>query len=123
MMSPANVGPGIVGTLRPVLLLPHQMREHLSLSEFAAVLAHEKHHLVRRDNLTALLHRLVQVLFWFHPLVWWIGERLVAERELACDEEVLNEGHAPDTYAQGILAVCEQHLQTRVQGMARATGG
>jgi beta-lactamase regulating signal transducer with metallopeptidase domain len=31
----------------------------------------------------------VEAVFWFHPLVWWIGSRMVEERELACDEEVL----------------------------------
>jgi hypothetical protein len=31
----------------------------------------------------------VEALFWFHPLVWWLGARLMEERERACDEEVL----------------------------------
>jgi len=31
----------------------------------------------------------VEAIFWFHPLVWWLGARLVEERERVCDEEVL----------------------------------
>jgi beta-lactamase regulating signal transducer with metallopeptidase domain len=46
----------------------------------------------RRDNLTAALQMLVEVLFWFWPVVWLIGARMIAERERACDERVLAEG-------------------------------
>ena len=43
---------------------------------------------------------MVQALFWFHPLVWWIGARLVDERERACDEAVVRLGHEPRVYAE-----------------------
>jgi beta-lactamase regulating signal transducer with metallopeptidase domain len=49
-------------------------------------------HVRRRDNLFAAVHMAVEAIFWFHPLVWWIGSRLLEERELACDEEVLRMG-------------------------------
>ena len=52
-------------------------------------------HARRRDNLTAAVHMVVEAVFWFHPLVWWIGARLVDERERACDEEVLRAGQHP----------------------------
>jgi len=45
-------------------------------------------------------------LFWFHPLVWWLGRRLMNERERACDEAVLAAGHDPRVFAEGILNVC-----------------
>ena len=54
-----------------------------------AIVAHELCHVGRRDNLAAAVHMIVEAVFWFHPLVWWIGTRLVEERERACDEEVL----------------------------------
>ena len=63
---------------------------------------------------------LVEAMFWFHPLVWWIGARLVEERERACDEEVLSLGSEPRVYAEGILNVCklyvESPLAVRVRG-------
>ena len=71
-----------------------------------AVLAHEREHIARRDNLKANLHHLVETLFWFHPLVWFIGRQLREERERACDEAVIAGGHDPGEYAAGILAVC-----------------
>jgi beta-lactamase regulating signal transducer with metallopeptidase domain len=35
----------------------------------------------RRDNLTSLVHLVVEATFWFHPLVWWMESQLVKERE------------------------------------------
>jgi TonB family protein len=49
---------------------------------------------------------MVETAFWFHPLVWWLGARLVSERERACDEEVLQMGTDKHSYAEGILKVC-----------------
>jgi beta-lactamase regulating signal transducer with metallopeptidase domain len=51
---------------------------------------------------------LVEAVFWFHPLVWWIGARLLEERERACDEEVLRKTGDPAAYADAILMVCKQ---------------
>jgi GWxTD domain-containing protein len=74
------------------------------------IIAHEMFHVRGRDNLAAAMHTVVQALFWFHPLVWWLGIRLVAERERACDEAVLQSGHDPAAYAEGILKVCKSNL-------------
>jgi len=58
---------------------------------------HEVQHVRRRDNLAAAMHLVVEAIFWFHPLVWWLGARLVEERERACDEEVLRLGNQPES--------------------------
>ncbi len=84
--------PGVFGILRPVLLLPEGITDRLTPAQLEAVIAHELCHVRRRDNLTAAIHMVVETVFWFHPLVWWIRARLVEERERACDEEVLRAG-------------------------------
>jgi bla regulator protein BlaR1 len=99
--------PGIFGIFRPVLLWPATISEHLQDSHLRAILAHEVSHVRRRDNLAAALHMAVEAIFWFHPLVWWLGARLVEERELACDEAVLQLGNSPSIYAESILKTCE----------------
>jgi hypothetical protein len=55
---------------------------------------------------------LVEAIFWFHPLVWWLGARLVDERERACDEHVLSSVGAPGPYAQGILNICKRYVES-----------
>jgi uncharacterized protein (TIGR03435 family) len=109
----SRLEPAVVGIFRPVLLLPEGLERRLVPEELHAVLTHERCHVVWRDNLAAALHMLVEALFWFYPLIWWLGARLVAERERACDEQVLAEGYAPASYAQGILKVCEHFLDAR----------
>ncbi len=117
--------PGVVGGviwLRPILLLPEGITERLSPCELSAVLAHELCHVRRRDNLFALIHMIVEAVFWFHPLVWWIGARLVEERERACDEEVLRLGNNPDVYADAILNVCKLYVESPLACVSGVSG-
>jgi beta-lactamase regulating signal transducer with metallopeptidase domain len=110
--APSFLEPGLVGIWRPVILLPVGLTQHLTPAELEAVLAHELCHLHRRDNLLASLHMMVEGLFWFHPLVWWIGSRLCEERERACDESVVAGGARPLVYAEGILKTCRFYVQS-----------
>ena len=64
----------------------------------------------------------VETLFWFHPVVWWIQSRLVEERERACDEAVLRTGSDPQAYAEGIVSVCEFYLKSPLVCVAGVTG-
>lgn len=118
----AALEPGIVGIFRPVMFLPAGIADRLNDSQLSAVMLHELCHLRRRDNLSAVLHMLVESVFWFHPLVWWIGAQLIDERESACDEEVLALGSEPQAYAEGILKVCEFYLETPLVCVAAITG-
>jgi hypothetical protein len=102
--------------------LPQGLEQQLSPAELKAVLAHELCHWRRHDNLLAALHMLVEALFWFFPLVWWLGARLNAERERACDESVLAEGNDPELYAEGILKVCRAYLQSPLACVAGVSG-
>lgn len=114
--------PGVVGFLKPVLLLPEGILNKLTAPQLAAVLAHEQCHIRRRDNLTSAFHMLVEALFWFHPIIWWIGAKLVEERERACDEAVLKLGNAPQIYAEGILNVCKSYLESPLHCVSGVTG-
>ncbi|HSU58946.1 MAG TPA: M56 family metallopeptidase [Bryobacteraceae bacterium] len=122
LSSPALLEPGVFGIFRPVLLLPEGITESLTPEQINAILAHEFCHVRRRDNLAAAIHMLVEAIFWFHPLVWWIGARLVEERERACDEEVLRLGNPPQVYAESILQTCQFYLESPLACMSGVTG-
>jgi beta-lactamase regulating signal transducer with metallopeptidase domain/ankyrin repeat protein len=122
-MSTVMHEPAIAGIVRPVLLVPEGIDKWLSAEQLRAVLAHERCHVRRRDNLTAALHMLVEAVFWFHPLVWWLGTRLIAEREHACDEAVLAGGSKAKDYAEGILRVCQNFLESPLRCAAGVGGG
>ena len=101
------------GIFRPILPLPQGITDRLTPTQWKAILTHELCHVRRRDNLTAAIHMAIEAIFWFHPLVWWIGKRLVDERERACDEEVLLAVGNPEAYAEGKPPkVCRIYLES-----------
>ncbi len=116
------IEPGVFGILRPVLLLPASIFRSLSGAQLRAVLAHEHAHIRRRDNLWSALHMAVEALFWFHPLVWWLGGRILEDRERACDEAVIDSGCDPEAYAESLLQVCRQYLAQSPRFVAYAAG-
>ncbi len=120
--SSETLEPGIFGLTRPVLVWPEGISEHLDDAHLDAILAHELWHVRRRDNLAAAVHMVVEAIFWFHPLVWWLGARLVDERERACDEEVLELGSERHVYAQSILKVCEFCVGSPLACVSGVTG-
>jgi bla regulator protein blaR1 len=114
--------PGVVGVFRPVLLFPAGILARLSPKELQAILAHESCHVRRHDNLTAAIHMLVEAVFWFNPLVWWISTRLMEERERACDEGVMELGNDPQDYAESIVKTCQFCVESPLTCVAGVTG-
>jgi uncharacterized protein (TIGR03435 family) len=121
-LSPASLEPGILGIARPALVWPEGISDRLEDAHLEAILAHEVWHVRRHDNLAAMVHMLVESIFWFHPLVWWLGARLVEERERACDEEVLQSGSERQVYAESILKICEFCVGSPLACVSGVTG-
>jgi uncharacterized protein (TIGR03435 family) len=120
--TPGVMEPGVVGLWRPVLLVPSGIEDDLAPRQLAAVLTHELCHIRRRDNVTAAVHMVVEAVFWFYPVVWWIGSRLVDERERACDEEVVRTFGEPQTYAEGIVNVCRRYVESPLVCVSGVSG-
>jgi beta-lactamase regulating signal transducer with metallopeptidase domain len=120
-LSRTSLEPGIFGIVYPVLLWPEGLSEKLDDAQLEAVIAHELCHVRRCDNLAAAIHMLVEAAFWFHPPVWWLGTRLIDERERACDEEVLQRGSERHLYAESILKICEFCLSSPLTAVSGVT--
>ena len=120
--SASRMEPGVFGIFRPVLLLPEGIVDRLAPAQLEAIVAHELCHVQRRDNLTGAIHMVVETIFWFHPLVWWIRARLIDERERACDEEVLRMGSDAEVYAASILEACKLYLESPLVCVSGVTG-
>ncbi len=121
-ISRASLEPGIFGIARAVLVWPEKISERLEDVHLEAILAHELWHVRRRDNLAAAIHMVVEAIFWFHPLVWWLEARLLEERERACDEEVLQLGSDRQVYAESILKTCEFCVGSPLACVSGVTG-
>jgi uncharacterized protein (TIGR03435 family) len=122
LISRASLEPGIFGIAQSVLVWPEGISERLEDAHLEAILAHEVWHVRRRDNLAAAIHMVVEASFWFYPLVWWLGARLVEERERACDEAVLALGTDRQVYAESILKICEFCVGSPLACVSGVTG-
>jgi len=69
------------------------------------VMAHELTHVKRRDCLMQALAQLACAVYWFNPLVWFAAWRLRVERELACDDHVLEAGAKASDYASHLVEI------------------
>ena len=78
--------PLVVGHVHPVILLPLGTVAGLSAAHLEAILAHELAHVLRRDYLVNLLQTVAEVLFFYHPAVWFVANCVRTERENCCDD-------------------------------------
>lgn len=81
--------PLVIGTLSPVVLIPIGLLSGFSTAQVEAILAHELAHIRRNDYLINMLQSFVEVIFFFHPAIWWLSEKVRVEREHCCDDIAL----------------------------------
>ena len=81
--------PIVVGWLKPLILMPTSVFLQMNPRELEAILAHELAHIRRFDNLVNLAQSFVEILFFYHPCVWWMSAVIRREREFACDDAVV----------------------------------
>lgn len=92
------------GHLKPIVLAPVGLLSQLTAAEAEALLLHELAHIRRNDYLHNLLLGSIEILFFYHPGVWWLSHKLKQERENCCDELVCQSGVSPLIYADALLA-------------------
>lgn len=117
--STAVAVPTTIGFSRPTVILPPWVLNELSSEELKLVLLHELAHLGRGDDWTNLFQKLAKSLYFFHPAFYWIEARLALEREMACDERVLEETRNPHAYARSLVSLAERTLAAR-SGLGQA---
>lgn len=99
--------PAAVGFLKPAVVLPSWTVKELSTAELKVVVLHELAHLRRWDDVTNLAQKVLKAIFFFHPAVWWIESRLALEREIACDDAVLEQTDAK-LYGESLVSLAEK---------------
>jgi beta-lactamase regulating signal transducer with metallopeptidase domain len=104
LKSPDVSTPMTWGIFRPIIMLPISA-DDWSENCRRIVLLHELSHIKRRDCLTQGIAQLATAVHWFNPLVWTAVRRLRAEREVACDDLVLEAGTRATDYAGHLVAI------------------
>lgn len=78
--------PVVIGFLKPIVLLPVGLVTNLSPKQIEAILAHEIAHIKRNDFIINVLQNFVEIVFFFHPALWWMSSKIREERENSCDD-------------------------------------
>jgi beta-lactamase regulating signal transducer with metallopeptidase domain len=112
--------PAALGLFRPAIVFPAQLLLELSAQEIELIVRHELAHLCRWDDWTNLAQKVVKAVFFFHPAVWWIENRLTLEREMACDDMVLAQTGSPKAYASSLIEFAEKLHSARSLALAQA---
>jgi beta-lactamase regulating signal transducer with metallopeptidase domain len=105
------------GTRHPAILIP-AIADSWPDDRRRAVLLHELAHVVRYDCLTQTLAYAACAVYWMHPAAWWVARRLRIERELACDDRVIEAGTEAREYAGHLLEIAYAPSGQRAPALA-----
>jgi len=112
--------PIVLGWWRPAIVIPAGLAEEMDASLIDAVLVHELAHVERADCGWQLVERLVQAIYWFHPLVWLASRRIAAVRERACDDYAIRALADREAYAATLIAMATRLSRRQRLGLAMA---
>jgi beta-lactamase regulating signal transducer with metallopeptidase domain len=115
--------PTALGLLKPAIVFPRWVFNELPAGEVNQILLHELAHLRRWDDWTNLIQQAIKAIFFFHPAVWWIEKKVALEREMACDDAVVEETASPRAYAECLAHLAEKSFLRRTVVLAQAAIG
>ncbi|MBG9446093.1 BlaR1 family beta-lactam sensor/signal transducer [Cytobacillus firmus] len=82
--------PMTFGLFKTYVVLPRHFDQWLSEKDIEYIFLHELTHYKNKDFAVNYLMMILQILYWFNPLVWLAFSRMRLDREIACDAAVLN---------------------------------
>lgn len=103
--------PVTIGHFKPLILFPIGIINQLSPAEVEAILTHELAHIARRDYLSNLIQSVIETIFYYHPITWWISGMVRTERENRADDLAVKWCGDHLEYAKALMTV--QEMQAR----------
>lgn len=88
--TPFITTPITFGIFKPYILVPSNLQTVFTLKDIKYVLLHELTHHKNKDMLVHYVMWIFQIIYWFNPFIWYSLKRIRMDRELACDDSVLN---------------------------------
>ncbi|MBA7699721.1 hypothetical protein ES703_108420 [subsurface metagenome] len=109
--------PAVIGVLHPRIFLPRTIAEEWSVEDIEPVLLHELAHIKRYDHIVNFLQVIIQVVYFFHPIVWLANRRIRKLREQLSDDLALYRlGLESKRYSMSILSVMENIVEEPALG-------
>lgn len=104
--------PMVVGYLKPIILLPVGLICSIPTDQIEAIIAHELAHIRRKDVLINTLKSVIEVIFFYHPAIWWMSAVFDQEREHCCDDITLNASINPIALSKALLGAEEYRIKS-----------
>lgn len=113
-LSTAVSTPMVIGFFKPVILLPVSTLTRLSQQQVEAILVHELAHIRRNDFLVNTIQSIVELVFFYHPVVWWVSSRIRLERENCCDDLTVSVTGQNVDYAEALVNIGYVELEGKL---------
>jgi len=109
--SDMYLSPFTSGIFRPVIYIPQCVIHQQNMNLIESIIAHEMAHISRYDDLWIKVQNLIQIIYFFHPLVWYANSKINLSRECICDSLVLStQSITAPTYGKGMMTVLRLNL-------------
>jgi len=109
--SETYLAPFSMGIWRPTIYIPKKLADTFERETLEATIAHEMAHIKCLDALWIKLQNMVQIVYFFNPIVWYVNNRFYLTRESICDSMVISSQEiTPIRYCRGILDVLKLKL-------------
>ncbi|MGF7060471.1 M56 family metallopeptidase [Brassicibacter mesophilus] len=82
--------PCLYGLFRPSIFIPEDIEERIDKDEMKFIISHELAHFKRKDILLYLVIYMLQIIYWFNPVILYGLSRMRNDCEAACDAKVLS---------------------------------
>ena len=125
-LSKNMLSPAVCGLFNPVILMPASLLENLSREKLRAVLIHELVHIKRGDLWVNFVQTILQIIYFYNPLLWFANAMVRGIREKAVDEMVLTKlGNEADSYSNTLIDIAEiafsrPHFSLRLVGVVES---
>jgi len=113
--------PLVFGHFKPILLFPFALLSKLTPEQIEAVILHELAHIKRNDYILNIFQIFIEIIFYFHPVTWWLTSIIKREREHICDDEAAGkELNQKLSYAKALLIIQENNTISSIGSLAFA---
>lgn len=109
--------PMVIGHVKPLILMPIGIVTLMEIDEIEAILIHEMSHIRRHDYLVNIGLTVVEIVYYYHPAMWWISANIKSERENCCDDAAIQHGTDPVIYAKALVRL-EEFRKSAVPSLA-----
>jgi len=105
------LSPFTMGVFHPKIYIPKNFLEPMSLEHLESIIAHELAHIKRCDDLWLKIQNLIQIVYFFHPVIWYVNRKIILSRECICDRMVLSYREmSAESYGKSMMNVLKLNL-------------